>query len=305
MPAVFKHHLVYTSGNYTIDEVIRLLRAQKNILRLGISVLPALDDGIHIKEVKFTVEEISSGSIGFDIVIEVYNAYQTQIQDRVIPPLEKALGMDIPEGLEALITLLAVAAALVAVQWAFNRVRGSRREDTPPKHVEGNYNQIIQIVSSKLEISEERLDNAVRRAVGPAALKETVKSTAQIAAMARKNDAEIKYADRILDKDTIEQMPTAIDAKEMDDTVEMIHHPSIKVEIRATDLDSRKRGWGGIAYVDGVEEKRVPIEVYPTVSTDALEAGKFHMVDAIMEADRLPDGSLVPKRLHVVRVLDN
>lgn len=305
MATVFRHHLRYTAGEYSIDEVISLLRAQKTILNLGVQVLPQLDPGIEIEKVKYLIDEIHAGTLAFDIIIEVYNQYQKQIEDRLIPPLEEALGMDVPEGLEALITLLAIAAAFVAGRWAYERMRGVRRPDAPPVHIEGDYNQVIQIVASKLNISEDECDSAVRRAVSPDKLKEIVAALARLVGPARRKKAEIEYADNVINKDTLDEMPTAFDAKEIENTVEMLHHDSIQVEIRATDLDYRKRGWGGVAMIDGVEARRVPIEVYPTVPTNALEAGRVHTVDAILEADRQPDGSLIPKRLHVVRVLDN
>lgn len=307
MSTKFRHRLRYTNGRYSVDEVITLLRAQREILKLGVSVLNHLDDGIIIEKTSFSVEEIKAGTLAFDIIIEIYNHYQTQVEDRLIPPLEEALSMDIPEGLEALITLLAIGGALFVSKWAYDRVRGGRRPDAPPVHIEGDYNQVIQIVSSKLNISADACDEAIRGAATPDKLREFVKSISRLAGPARRKKAEIEYGEGlILSKDTLSEMPNDLDARDMEQTVEMLHRDGIQVEIRATDLDHRKRGWGGVVLdVEGIEPKRVPVEIYPTVKVDSLVVGRVHNVDAIIEADRQPDGALIPKRIHIVRVLDN
>ncbi len=146
---MFKHSGKYTADTFTIDEVIASLAAQKALIEEGVNFLAELDPDFDLDRVTVRVESIKTGTLRWDLLIEVYGKYQSNIEDRVTGSLEEMFGIDIPPEYEGIVTLATLAVTYVVARYAYDRVYRSRGETSSAAPIiTGDNNVVIQQISS-------------------------------------------------------------------------------------------------------------------------------------------------------------
>jgi hypothetical protein len=89
-------------------------------------------------------------------------------------------GVEIPEELKALVTLGTLAVGYWVVRFAYDKLRGTGGKGNPAStHIEGDYNTVINLIGSKLEVSPEQVEQALSEAVQPQKRRSLIESAAR------------------------------------------------------------------------------------------------------------------------------
>lgn len=162
MKTEFKYSGKYTSKAFTIDEVVASLSAQKTLLEEGVNFLAELDHDFTLDKVTVRVETLTTSSLIWDLSVEIYGEYQTQIKTKVIGGLEEMFGVDIPKEYEGIVTLAALGVTYVVARYAYERV--ARSKDEKPNaapNITGGNNVVIQQISSVIGQDAHLIEKAL------------------------------------------------------------------------------------------------------------------------------------------------
>jgi len=187
LKTTFKHAGKYTSDAFTIDEVIASLSAQKVLLEEGVSFLAQLDSDLTVDKITVKVDSLQTGSLSWDLLVEIYAEYQTQIEQKVVGGLEEMLGTDIPAEYEGIVTLGALAVTYVVARYAYDRVaraKGDRSSAAPS--ITGDNNVVIQQISSVINQDTDVIEKALERSLPPSKRKKLIPKVADFLRPAKK-----------------------------------------------------------------------------------------------------------------------
>ncbi len=297
----FAHRVEYSADAQSVDDVVATLLAQKKLIEEGAQVLCATA-GIDLDRVDVRVVNIASGSLFTELVIQLYTAYQTEIEDVIVEKVEAVTGYDIPEGWEPIVTLAALAVAYFIMRFVYDAVRNRKQNDRPiSTHIEGDYNKVINIIASKVDCSVEELEGALKGRLPRSRRRSLIKHVSGFLNPARKergSDINVDGFGRIR-SEVIAEYPSDSEIELIDES-RNVDLPNVEIEIRATDRDRTKTGWAARVLDHKDFVRRLPMDLYPTV--DAERLAKFDRVkaDIIMEGEYNDDGMFLPKRIHLL-----
>lgn len=302
MKTEFTHSGKYTAQAFTIEEVVGSLSAQKALLEAGVSLLAELDQNFRLEKVTIRVESLATGSLFWDLLIEIYGEYQADIEDRVIGEIENMFGMDVPSEYEGLVTLGALAVTYVVARYAYDRVARSKGEKSgAAPNIVGNNNVVIQQIANASGHDEQLVERALDRTLPPSKRQALIPKVADFLRPAKKDPSssiELKGAPNIM-PETLSEFPSDADLKNVDDTTN-VPLEGQTIDIRGTDRDKNNTGWGAVIVDNEQFPKRLPMDLYPTVDRERLAQYRIVKADLIVECDRRPDGCLRPKRIHLL-----
>lgn len=302
MKTQFKHSGKYTADTFTIDEVIASLAAQKILIEEGVNFLSELDADFDLDKITVRVESIKTGTLGWDLLVEVYGEYQTQIEGKVIGSLEEMFGVDVPPEYEGIVTLATLAVTYVVARYAYDRVARSRGDSgSAAPYINGDNNIVIQQISSVVGQDPMFIEKALERSLPPAKRKKLIPKVADFLRPSKKDrTAKIEMVNAPdIAPATLSEFPGDAALKAVDDS-KLIDLEGASIDIRGTDRDKISTGWGAVILGDNRFPKRLPMDLYPTV--DPEELAKFHEVKANLsiECERRPDNTLKPTRIHLL-----
>ncbi len=302
MKTVFKHSGRYTSDAFTIEEVIASLSAQKSLLEESVNFLAELDPDFTLDKVTVRVDSLETGSLIWDLAVEVYGQYQTQIEERVAGSLEEMFGVDIPEQYEGLVTLGALAVTYVVARYAYERVARSKGDKSSAAPViTGDNNVVIQQISSVVGQDPQFIEKALERSLPPKKRKQLIPKVADFLRPAKKDRTakiELENAPDI-GPPMLSEFPSDADLKNVDDST-IIDLEGARIDIRGTDRDKINTGWGAVILNDDRFTKRMPMDLYPTVNPEDLAKHQEVTANLAIECERRPDNSLKSKRIHLL-----
>lgn len=302
MIRTFQHSGKYTSNAFTIDEVVASLSAQKVLLEEGVNFLAEIDPDFTLDKVMVRVVTIETGSLIWDLLVEVYGEYQTDIEEKIVGGLEEMFGVDVPTEYEAVVTLAALAVTYVVARYAYDRVarsKGDRSSAAPT--INGDNNVVIQQISSVVGQDPQFIEKALERSLPPAKRKTLIPKVADFLRPAKKDSnakIELKSAPDIQPA-ALAEFPSDADLKNVDDSA-VIDVEGASIDIRGTDRDKINSGWGAIILGDDRFKKRLPMDLYPTVNPEELARYQNVTANLAVECERTADNKLKPKRIHLL-----
>ncbi len=302
MKSIFKHSGKYTANSYTIDEVIASLSAQKVLIQEGVNFLSELDQNFSLDKITIRVDSLETGSLVWDLVIEIYGEYQADIENKVIGSLEQMFGMDIPEQYEGFVTLGALAVTYVVAKYAYDRVARSKgKGPNAAPHITGDNNVVIQQISSMIGQDNATIEKALERSLPPAKRKQLIPKVADFLRPSKKDkSAKIEIANAPdINSQALAEFPCDAELKAVDDST-TIDVADAKIDIRGTDRDKINSGWGAVIIGDERFPKRLPMDLYPTVDPEELARHQQVIANLLIECERRADKSLKPKRIHLI-----
>jgi hypothetical protein len=303
MELTFPHRVNYRDGTSSIDEIIENLKAQKRLLEQGTRVLDAAIPGLVVENVKVKVVTVAAGSLLTELVVLIYTSYQDDVQDTIVGGIEGLLSVDIPPEYEALVTLLSLAVVYFVARYAYDKVR-ERKGDRPPSvHIEGDYNTVINVVADKLSVPASRIEHALHDAVPVARRRSLIGSVRRF--LKPREDGRISPVEvtgfGVLNEAGIAEYPSDSELSEIDES-RNLDIPEATLDIRATDKDRSKTGWAAVIVGDSRFNKRLPMDLYPTVDAEALAKMERVTGDIVVEGERNFQGAFKPKRIHLLNV---
>ncbi|MEQ8829725.1 MAG: hypothetical protein RLW87_07940 [Alphaproteobacteria bacterium] len=305
MQWTFPHRIDYSGDAASIDDVIANLKAQQRLLEEGARFVCAAIDGVHVESIDIKVVRIASGSLLTEFVVQVYGAYQTQIEGHIVGGIEETLGVDIPAEWEPLVALGAMAATYFVARFAYDAVRRKKDDRPASTHIEGNYNTVINNIASRINVDAERLEGLLEGQLPRAKRRGLVKSVTGLLEPVRRNPKSTAIIDGVgeIPSGVVAEYPSDAELSEIDDR-NNVDLPGAIVEIRATDKDNSKHGWAAKILNDGRFRRRLPMDLYPTVDADALAHFDQVTADVIVEGATGEDGSFRAKRIHLLNFRD-
>jgi len=302
LKTIFRHSGKYTADAFTIDEVIKSLSAQKTLLEEGVSFLAELDPDFTLDKVTVRVDSLVTGSLGWDLLIEVYGEYQTQLEEKVVGNLEEMFGVDIPADYEGIATLGALAVTYVVARYAYDRVARSKGDNSSAAPtITGDNNIVIQQISSIVGQDPQFIEKALERTLPPSKRKKLIPKVADFLRPSKKDKtAKIEMLNAPdIEAEALDEFPNDADLKSVDDS-KVINVEGATIDIRGTDRDNIKTGWGAVILGDERFPKRLPMDLYPTVNPEDLALHLEVKANLVVECERRPDNSLKPKRIHLL-----
>lgn len=141
--------------------------------------LSELDPDFDLDNVVVRVESIKVGTLGWDLLIEIYGTYQTQIEEKVVGSIEEMFGIDIPPQYEGIVTLATLAVTYIVARYAYDRVARSKGENSSAAPViNGDNNVIIQQISSVVGQDPQFIERALERSLPPSKRKALIPKVA-------------------------------------------------------------------------------------------------------------------------------
>ncbi|WP_143033510.1 hypothetical protein [Roseicitreum antarcticum] len=302
MKTEFRHSGKYTATTFNIDEVIASLSAQKTLIEEGVNFLAELDPDFDLDRVTVRVESIKTGTLGWDLLIEVYGKYQSNIEDRVTGSLEEMFGIDIPAEYEGIVTLATLAVTYVVARYAYDRVSRSRGETSSTAPIiTGDNNVVIQQISSIVGQDPLFIEKALERSLPPSKRRALIPKVADFLRPSKKDKtAKIELQNSPdIEAAALAEFPSDADLKAVDDST-IIDVEGATLDIRGTDRDKINTGWYAIVMNDERFPKRLPMDLYPTVDPEDLAKYQRVLANLAIECERQPDRTLKPKRIHLL-----
>lgn len=266
MELVVTQQIYYSNKELVpIKEIAESLLALDGVIRQSPEVLEALFPGTKINGVDVFIKELRSDSIWEDVVVKFAFGSQKKF-DQFIGNIRERVGMDNivnnPQLFSAIILTLILSGGAYYL--------GKDQSENPEQRatIEANNNTIINIGAGMMEMSAEEFRLLIDGAIKDKA--KLAKDAIRVVKPAKLDpEASITFndsADLQITAESVRAMPRYVSEPEEEEFIE--DFSAIEMELRATDLDSTKRGWAVV--VPELADRRVRLQLDPTVSPEEL-----------------------------------
>lgn len=293
----------YEGDNFSIEEVISSLSAQRLLIGKAVDFLEELDPDFAAERVVIRVISIEEGSLDWNLLVTIWIAYQTGITEKVAGGIEGIMGVDIPDGAEPWVALVTMAVVFWGLQSVYDRVQRRKvrdKEEVPPPaiHIEGSYNTVIQLVADRANTSAEHVDRALTEALTKDRSK-VAKAAADFVRPAKRRDEGISIDGAPdVSPDLVREVPSDAEIAKISET-EYVPLKGVTLSIRGTDRDSHQAGWRALVEDDDRFPKRLPLILSPAINLEDLADHHRVIATAQVEGDRFVGGKFVPRRIHL------
>lgn len=266
MEITINQQLYYSNKDLVpIKDVAESLLALESIIRQSPDVLEALFPGTKVSSVQVYINELKSDSIWEDVVIKFIFGNQEKF-DELISGLREKVGMDNIMNNPQLLSSILLVMVLTGGAYYLGKDKSAPPEQKAT--IEANNNVIINIGAGMLKIEAEEF-----KAIIEGALKDKdklAKDAAKLISPAKRDsEASITFngnKELRIEPETVKAMPSHIKEPEEEESIK--DYDALEIEVRATDLDSTKRGWAVVA--PELSKKRVKLQLDPTVNPELL-----------------------------------
>ncbi|MBA5761454.1 hypothetical protein H2O73_03770 [Vibrio sp. 404] len=295
--------IYYSNKEYVpVGEIARSLIAFESLVKQAPEVLEALFPDAKVIDIEVFIKELRSDSIWEDLVVKLIFGNQQRFDECIENTRQKL-------GIEQIMNknpnfLSAVLVAMILAGGAYYLGKSSTSSDKEAKAtIEANNNTIIKIGAGMVDMSAEEFTNIVISAIKDkeklAENSLNVVKPAKLdpnATITFNEDPHIKISNA-----SVRAMPEYKSKPEIaEDVIEDFH--DVRLEIRAIDLDSTKRGWAVVA--PSLHKRRVKLQLDPTIKPMDLK-NKLSInghITGVWGADN--QGIKVPKLIFLREILD-
>lgn len=286
-----KHRFYYKTHNpVPVKDVIIALQGLEGILGNLPKALQTLT-GINVDGSQFLVQSIESGSLTEDIIVKFFFKDKENF-DKCISRLGENKMLK-----GCAIGLIIAALAGYGLHWATSTT------SNPGTNITATNSIIIQNGAGVLNIEPETFKKAIETALPNKkqaaldAIKFILPAQDEKGASISISSADLK--DKIeFNSDTLIEVPKKLEL-EANERVEF--YENVKLQIRATNLDSKSTGWAGkIASRDD----RLPIILSPEIDSSEIFGREFVYVDAnLVFQEKGKSRELKASKIHVLKII--
>lgn len=307
MQRAFNHEITFQGANsLTIQEIADSLVANEQIVLHVGQVLEELFKGLKVEKVSVQFRSVSVNSpLKETLVIAIISVFQPQINEVTKQIVKDITGIEMSDGYAAIVTVLFFVVLIYGIDWAYKRFKtpkdDGKRAETPSLAINGSYNSVLQIGGSLIGLPPEKIAEAVEAAIKPQQKDGLAKKALKFIRPAKSNPgASIEGGGVVFPAEAIADAPSDAEMEMVDEEEDQIPYQNCRVEIHATDRDSKKSGWA--AHLPGIYEKRIKMQLYPTVDPKELFGKTSLRGDVILVSKRLDSGAWQPYLLHLIKV---
>lgn len=256
--------IYYSNKEYVpVGEIAHSLIAFESLVKQAPEVLEALFPDVKIIDVEVFIKELRSDSIWEDLVVKLIFGNQQRFDECIDNTRQKL-------GIEKIMNnnpnfLSAVLVAMILAGGAYYLGKSSSPTDKEAKAtIEANNNTIIQIGAGMVDMTAEEFTSIVVSAIKDKE-KLAENSSKVVKPAKRDSKATITFNEDPniqISNASVRAMPEYKGkAEEPEDIIEDFH--DVRLEIRAIDLDSTKRGWAVVA--PSLHKRRVKLQLDPSI----------------------------------------
>lgn len=260
------HKIYYSNKKHVpLTDIAESLLALEKIIQQSPSVLEKIFPGAKIQGVEVYLNELKSGSLYEDIVIKLIFGNQEKF-DQFIENIREKIGLNHLSTNSQILSALILILTLMSVSYVLGKSKSSSERNQ--NIIETNINIIVGEGAEMLQISPNELRVLIESGIPDQ--NELARNAIKFIGPAKKDsEASITFDQDpklSISSDSITAFPAYILESEQAETIE--DFDQIEVSIRATDLDSFKRGWGAI--VPKIHQRRVRLQLDPHIKAEGL-----------------------------------
>jgi hypothetical protein len=305
--AVFIHRLDYPESDlYTLKDVANTLLAHEKIIKLVGQVLEKSVDGIEVRRIQIRLDKVEMGSLKEAFFVALITVYQTDLQNGMPELIEALTGTAVPDRYKSVVTLLVLVILIYGAQYIVQRLSKKKNgDDSPPAPaIQGSYNTYISLTARTLNITDDRLSEAVAD-VASKNKRPLTRATIDLLRPAKRGGGTRITSPGLpeIPAEAIAEFPSEAALVDLEDDTETEVFQGAILEIRAMDKDKRAQGWAGILQADGLDamERRASVSLMPTVDAVLLATCSRALIDAMVEIKAIDGGERAVSRIHVLR----
>ncbi len=295
------HHQIFYSNRDLIPlkEVAASLLSLEDIIKHSPTVLEQLFPGVMINETHVYLEKLSTGSLYEDIFVKFIFGGQARL-DQSISDAREALHMT------KLCTksqiLAAIVASLILTAGSFYAGKYLLAKPEDVAKIEINNSKIIVYGADLAGVSSEEFKKMISKSLKGKEAKIGKDALKVVRPAKRDPEAQIIFDDNPVISVSPESIKAMPDSVPEEDNEEIEDFSNVRLLIRATDLDSLKRGWAAI--IPSLGDMRVRLQLAPTVRPEQLTAGGC-VYGNISVLYRHPDGGQrIPRLAFLKQIVD-
>lgn len=300
MEVLFPHRVEYfVRGPVPVAELIGTLQAQQRLaLEVG-DLLERLVEGLQVERAELRVRSIEYGSLKEAFFIAVFLTFQKELQQEIPAMVEGWLGLPVDDRYDTLVTVAAITLMYYGADYAYRRFTDHLGSANICVKLDEAVSDLARLAGKSEQEIRRILDRHLRK---KARLKDLAKAAIRIFRPSRnQNNAPLQIGERLIDSDTVAEVPNQVDLKVLDAEEHNVPFPGTRIEIRAKDHDHDGQGWGGI--VHAISSARKPLRLYPNVPKDFLWTNDVVWADVLVTYRTTAAGQEVV-RYHIMNVLD-
>jgi hypothetical protein len=265
-----KHQFYYdTTRPLRLWEIAEALIATEAILTRTGPVLEELFPGTTIEKIEVLLDGLRSGSLYEDLFVKFFFGSQDKL-DEVIHTTRRRLGMDRLAERKLIVGAIFLALVLYGGRIAVGRLFGPKEARDV---IEINNSTIIVVGAELADVAPEQLRQIIEKTTKDGG--KLANEAIRVLRPAKGTTPGALIVDQeprlTILPETIETMPSQVFPDKPEERLEP--YKNVELEIRATDLDSFKKGWAAlIPEVAG--KRRVPLQIAPDINTTKLGGGK-------------------------------
>lgn len=256
-------------------------------------VISCLLGTAYVTEIDVRITKIEIGSYKDSFVVRLVLG-RGKALERNIEKIRKTLKLSQMEPGKVIGIALTAVIVYVAYLWA-------KPEDPARIQIENSFNQ----VGSAANLTGEELRTLVDAVLSPGKRSELSRQTSRLLhPQGSRNTGTVRVDDDpllMVPQEVIKQIPPASLEEPDEDIIESL--PNAQMVVRAADLDSATKGWWGI--IPGVSERRVHLNLLPTVDPAKVPIGKYFQCDVTVTFRIDAQGARRPRHYFVSRIHDD
>ena len=294
------HQLYYmTEADIPVWQVSEALAALDSIVKTTPAVLESFFEGTSIDDVELYLRELRAGSLWEDFFVKFLFGTQEEL-DGFIDRTRERMGMDKLSDNSRILSAVILTLVLVGGSYAVTQFL---KNPEAAVHIEANNNVIISIGAEASGMSPEDFISIIRAAVSDE--RKLANDAIRVIRPAKQGEGGGLQMDGdaslSIDRETIAAIPSDVFPEQPDETLE--DYRDVEIEIRATDLDSHKRGWG--VRIPVLSERRLPMQIDAMIDTSELAAGSRFRGDVTAVMRLSKEGDRVPRRIYLREIQES
>lgn len=279
-----------------VEDVADSLIAFKGLIEKTPDLLILLFPTISIQSVSLTVERVAAGSLLEDLAVKFIWGNQEQLDADILSARQTLKIQELirnPVFLSTLIFSL-IAAGSLYVLAKFNATESQKAP------VVAMQNNILMIGSQISGLDQSAIGSAAQAVVqaNPQLARDAIRA---VAPAKREDGATLsagKDSEVVVGSEAVKAIPSVVQSEEVVESIEDLFN--VEVQIRATDLDSTRRGWAAV--VPALGDRRIKVHLDLGVQPTKLMAKPAVRADLTVVFKRDTAGEKVPVLIYIRKV---
>ncbi len=294
------HSLTYTTdGVVPVHLVAKSILANERLMHESLRLLEEVIKDFQISTITVSVAKLTNESpLKEALAATLFISYQHDLEKEVSSLINLLTNNNLPTGQVTILTILVFLLTIFLIDGAIERLMPGRSV----KAIKEEYEEKKMLVSKLLEVAPEDIQKAVDKRFNEGKQKSLIATVHNFFSPAKiESNTEITSDDGTrIPLNVINEVPSALDFIQLDrdNTYDL---EAVVIEIHRADRDDNKHGWRAI--IRDISDKKVRMELDPTIHPDDLYGKKVLRGDVTVVEELKDEGDYVIKTYHLRTVI--